>query len=121
VKGEDAYIAVEKNVAGSRPKELFEDVLEEAEARFEKDRTVLKVRFPMIKPCTLDFAAHDGLFPGACPSSAAGTVAVGGPACLRVLNFPLSLRTAAIADGACSCTSRACGSCILCPCRALMS
>ena len=44
MKGEDAYVAVEKNAAGSRPKELFEDVLEEVEARFEKDRTVLKVR-----------------------------------------------------------------------------
>ena len=43
VKHEDAYIAVEKNAAGSRPKELFEDVLEEVEERFEKDRTVLKV------------------------------------------------------------------------------
>ena len=43
VKREDAYIAVEKNVAGSRPKELFEDVLEEADARFEADRSILKV------------------------------------------------------------------------------
>ena len=43
VKQEDAYIAVEKNAAGSRPKELFEDILEEVEDRFEKDRTVLKV------------------------------------------------------------------------------
>ena len=43
VKQEDAYVAVEKNAAGSRPKELFEDVLEGVEEKFEKDRTVLKV------------------------------------------------------------------------------
>ena len=34
---------MEKDAAGSRPKELFEDVLEEVEAGFEKDRTILKV------------------------------------------------------------------------------
>ena len=48
VKREDAYIAVERNVAGSRPKELFEDVLEEADARFEADRSVLKVPPPSL-------------------------------------------------------------------------
>lgn len=43
VKKEDAYIAVEKNAAGSRPKELFEDALEELEAAYEDCRAVLKV------------------------------------------------------------------------------
>ncbi|BDA45679.1 probable pre-mRNA-processing protein 40A [Coccomyxa sp. Obi] len=42
VKKEDAFIAVEKNVTGSTPKELFEDLLETADAQFEKDRAVLK-------------------------------------------------------------------------------
>ena len=46
VKAEDAYIAVEKNVAGSRPKELFEDVLEEVERAFEACRATLKVHHP---------------------------------------------------------------------------
>ena len=52
VKAEDAYVPVERNAAGSRPKELFEDVLEEVEAKFEKDRTVLKVgpRAPSLSP-----------------------------------------------------------------------
>lgn len=44
VKKEDAYIAVEKNAAGSRPKELFEDALEEVEAAYEVARAALKVR-----------------------------------------------------------------------------
>lgn len=42
VRKEDAFIAVEKNVTGSTPKELFEDLLETADAQFEKDRAVLK-------------------------------------------------------------------------------
>ena len=44
VKDEEAYKAVEKNLSGSRPRELFDDVVEDAEKDFEKDRTVLKVR-----------------------------------------------------------------------------
>ena len=44
VKEEEAYKAVEKNLSGSRPRELFDDVIEDAEKDFEKDRTVLKVR-----------------------------------------------------------------------------
>lgn len=44
VKAEEAYKAVEKNLSGSRPRELFDDVIEDAEKDFEKDRTVLKVR-----------------------------------------------------------------------------
>ncbi len=42
MRKEDAFIAVEKNVTGSTPKELFEDLLETADAQFEKDRAVLK-------------------------------------------------------------------------------
>ena len=34
---------MEKNLSGSRPKELFDDVIEDAEKDFEKDRQVLKV------------------------------------------------------------------------------
>ena len=34
--------AVEKNVAGSRPKEMFEEVLEIADKQFEKDKVVLR-------------------------------------------------------------------------------
>jgi hypothetical protein len=44
IKDEEAYKAVEKNLSGSRPRELFDDVIEDAEKDFEKDRTVLKVR-----------------------------------------------------------------------------
>ena len=44
MKKEDTYIAVEKNAAGSRPKELFEDVLEEVEAAYESCRSTLRVR-----------------------------------------------------------------------------
>ena len=44
IKEEEAYKAVEKNLSGSRPRELFDDVVEDAEKEFEKDRTVLKVR-----------------------------------------------------------------------------
>ena len=42
IKKEPAYLAVEKNVSGSRPKELFDDCIEEIEGEFTKDRTVLK-------------------------------------------------------------------------------
>ena len=52
VKEEEAYKAVEKNLSGSRPRELFDDVIEDAEKDFEKDRTVLKVRStpPLLPP-----------------------------------------------------------------------
>ena len=42
MKSKDAYKAVEKNLSGSRPKELFEDVLEEVEEQYEHDRALLK-------------------------------------------------------------------------------
>ena len=42
VEFEDVLKAVEKNSTGSRPKELFEDVLEEVEEAFQKDRNLLK-------------------------------------------------------------------------------
>ena len=42
MKKEPALAALEGNLAGSRPKELFEDALEAADAQFEKDRAVLK-------------------------------------------------------------------------------
>lgn len=42
VEFEDVLKAVEKNSSGSRPKELFEDVLEEVEELFLKERTLLK-------------------------------------------------------------------------------
>ena len=37
-----AYLAVEGNKAGSRPKELFADVVEEVEERFIKERSSLR-------------------------------------------------------------------------------
>ncbi len=43
LKEEGAYKAVEKNLSGSRPRELFDDVIEDAEKEFEKDRSLLKV------------------------------------------------------------------------------
>lgn len=43
LKEEEAYKAVEKNLSGSRPRELFDDVVEDAEKEFEKDRSLLKV------------------------------------------------------------------------------
>ena len=42
IKNEESLIAVEKNSSGSRPKELFEDVVEEAEEEHEKTSSVLK-------------------------------------------------------------------------------
>ena len=42
IRKEEALKAVEKNVAGSRPKEMFEEALETADKQFEKDRGVLK-------------------------------------------------------------------------------
>ncbi|KAK9795587.1 hypothetical protein WJX73_010842 [Symbiochloris irregularis] len=42
IKKEPAYVAVEKNVGGSRPKELYEDVIEEVEAEFTRDRSAIK-------------------------------------------------------------------------------
>ena len=42
VRKEEALAAVEKNLSGSKPKELFEDALEVADAQFDKDRAVLK-------------------------------------------------------------------------------
>ena len=42
VRKEAAYLAVEKNVSGSRPKELYEDCIEEVEGSFTKERATLK-------------------------------------------------------------------------------
>ncbi|PSC74832.1 pre-mRNA-processing 40A [Micractinium conductrix] len=42
IKEEEAYVAVEKNASGSRPKELFQDVLEEMEAEYGQQREKLK-------------------------------------------------------------------------------
>ncbi|KAK9844119.1 hypothetical protein WJX81_004940 [Elliptochloris bilobata] len=42
VKKEAAYAAVDKNTSGSRPRELFEDAVEEAEAALELDRKALE-------------------------------------------------------------------------------
>ncbi|KAL4419958.1 hypothetical protein ABPG75_007056 [Micractinium tetrahymenae] len=42
VKEEASYEAVERNTSGSRPKELFQDVLEEMEAEYGKQRDALK-------------------------------------------------------------------------------
>ncbi|KAK9828976.1 hypothetical protein WJX72_003175 [[Myrmecia] bisecta] len=42
VKGEEALAAVERNSSGSRPKELFEDLLEEVEAAYDTARPALK-------------------------------------------------------------------------------
>ena len=35
-------MAVEKNVGGSRPKELYEDIIEEVDAHFTRDRSAIK-------------------------------------------------------------------------------
>lgn len=43
LKDEAAYIAVEGNQSGSRPRELFEDVLEDAEKAYADDRALMKV------------------------------------------------------------------------------
>ncbi|KAL4420342.1 hypothetical protein ABPG77_006149 [Micractinium sp. CCAP 211/92] len=42
VKEEASYEAVERNTSGSRPKELFQDVLEEMEAEYAKERDTIK-------------------------------------------------------------------------------
>ncbi|KAL3141198.1 hypothetical protein ABBQ38_003538 [Trebouxia sp. C0009 RCD-2024] len=42
IKDNDVLRAVEKNSSGSRPKELFEEVLEEVDKQWEADRLVLK-------------------------------------------------------------------------------
>jgi len=42
VKEEEVYKAVEGNLSGSRPRELFEDVLEELEEEYEASRGIMK-------------------------------------------------------------------------------
>ena len=42
IKNEESLLAVEKNSSGSRPKEMFEDMIEEAEEEHEKTSAVLK-------------------------------------------------------------------------------
>lgn len=44
----DVLKAVEKNTSGSRPKELFEEVLEEVEKQWEADRHVSNAQLAMI-------------------------------------------------------------------------
>lgn len=51
IRKEPALLAVEKNTIGSRPKEMFEDVIEEAEAQLEKDKALLR---GAIKEANLD-------------------------------------------------------------------
>lgn len=41
IKDNDVLRAVEKNSSGSRPKELFEEVLEEVDKQWEADRWVM--------------------------------------------------------------------------------
>lgn len=43
MKKEAAYVAVDKNTSGSRPRELFEDAVEEAEAALEVRNAVQAV------------------------------------------------------------------------------
>lgn len=38
-----AFVAVEANLSGSRPRELFEDILEEVEEKYEKDKAGLQI------------------------------------------------------------------------------
>lgn len=42
IEDEDILKAIEKNVSGSRPKELFEDFLEEVEQVYIKNRSSLR-------------------------------------------------------------------------------
>ena len=41
IKDNDVLRAIEKNTSGSRPKELFEEVLEEVDKQYEADRYLL--------------------------------------------------------------------------------
>ena len=41
IKDNDVLRAIEKNTSGSRPKELFEEVLEEVDKQYETDRYLL--------------------------------------------------------------------------------
>lgn len=45
--------AVEKNASGSRPKELFEEVLEEVDKQWEADRWVLSALLALLVCCSL--------------------------------------------------------------------
>lgn len=42
VKDDPAYRAVDSNQFGSRPRELFDDVIEKLEEKYEKDRALMK-------------------------------------------------------------------------------
>ena len=42
VAKDPAYLAVEGNKFGSRPRELFEDVIEKLEEDYDKDRALMK-------------------------------------------------------------------------------
>ncbi|GMH44030.1 hypothetical protein BSKO_11964 [Bryopsis sp. KO-2023] len=42
IQNDEVYIAVSKNKSGSRPRELFEDMIEEMEEIYNQDRTVMK-------------------------------------------------------------------------------
>lgn len=45
IKDNDVLRAVEKNTSGSRPKELFEEVLEDVDKQWETDRYCLALHF----------------------------------------------------------------------------
>lgn len=53
IKNEEAYEAVVKNQSGSRPRELFEDVIEDAETVYASDRNTLK---EALKAAPIDIA-----------------------------------------------------------------
>ena len=43
IKDNDVLRAIEKNTSGSRPKELFEEILEEVDKQYETDRDIQAV------------------------------------------------------------------------------
>ena len=53
IKDNDVLRAVEKNTSGSRPKELFEEVLEEVDKQWEADRSVLSALLALLLCCNL--------------------------------------------------------------------
>lgn len=64
IEDEEALGAVEKNSSGSRPKDLFDDVLEEVEEVYAKDRSLLrdaKLEVTLEMPYSDFAAAIEGL------------------------------------------------------------
>ncbi len=51
IKDNDVLRAVEKNISGSRPKELFEEVLEDVDKQWETDRYCYGNTFPYMPIC----------------------------------------------------------------------